>query len=408
MLRMEIIPRTEGRLETVQYLTDPLGKVYQLIDFWLVNKAFRKKIKLEVDGEVHEIEFLLAPSQLLSSLTPGEKFGLYIGNMMQISSEVAKKRPDWVKYIAIKLHAEKFVDRGLDKSGRAKHYESMFKTIRLAGATMDENELREFISVVIPEDRSEYFKFDHEVQEFMSRNGDPSDDDKLLEVKRQYLDKHHHNLWVNRGRNQEFLAQHGFTSGYRNHAEALYSCLIDTAIDSIYLAGYFIRSLMNTGEGQRILITPPLNAFAYALTKECNGVSDIVRFVEAPRQNMSEDNIIRVRGKTKTLVALLKRLSFRIHQSELAVRDLMDSERLHLNQVITLTQKVNTEFDTTLTTASTSLELRSDPFEGSILALQEQAGEWTEEITRLSSVASAITANVARLQKLSSTLKQAI
>src|SRR3989338_7954260 len=112
----------------------------------------------------------------------------------------------------------------------------MWGTIRVAGQTMDPNHLYGFLKELQAHERTGFFELDGEVKRFMKEHGN------LVGGKRKYLEAHHGNVWVTRGRIDEALASLGVNdSGFRNHAEAIMSAMKDLDVRELYLASrYFL------------------------------------------------------------------------------------------------------------------------------------------------------------------------
>lgn len=223
---------------------------------------------------------------------------------MFLNADLLKTHPEWAPFVVAKLHAELSMDRGLDSTGVQKHFDALFGVIRVARNVMDSDELRVFLRELKQHERSGYFEWDEEAREFLEGGG------SVEEAKRVYLERHHGNRWVSRGRFAEELTAMGFRHeiGFRNHGEAIAQKLSESPA-LLYSAALLVHQLTSLSpgfQGGLILLRPPFNTVAYQLTKEANGVADLVRFEDAEGLQRGED-VISVIGRRKTLIALGKK-----------------------------------------------------------------------------------------------------
>src|SRR3989344_1909491 len=332
-IRQELSVVNEGRLEC-RLVHDPMGKQYDIFDYW--EHQPKHEVTLTTNEGPRQVKFVYSPPSWLNYVCSKEKFGAYVGDMMFISSDQKLVKPDWVPFIIVKLYGERFIEKGLDETGKVKHYESLFRTIRAAASKMDERGLHDFLSVLVRHDRDNYFELDNEVREFLERHGmDP----KL--ARRAYLERHHGNKWVGRGRTDEQLMDLGFSlvEGYRNHAEAVVDAFGELDAKDLYLAAQFIHILNSVEPNVPVIVEPPYTSFAFNLTKEGNGKVDLVQFKGAAAPN--EDVLVRVKNRQPTWTALGKRFSYRIHIVEESVGKLISTAKQSLDGILVEAQRVH-------------------------------------------------------------------
>ena len=183
-LRLE---RPEGRM-LHKLEQDRMGKTYEIVDYWLTHP--KQTISIHLRGENQNIPYILAPQSFLNYMATDELFGVYAGEMMFISSKLAREHPAWVPLVVLKLRLEKIATPG-DPSGRTKHLEAAFATTRIAGRVLDETEYRSFLDTYRRHESAGYFDLDRELTDFLA-----SGDGDSLKAKRKYLEAHHHNKWV--------------------------------------------------------------------------------------------------------------------------------------------------------------------------------------------------------------------
>lgn len=379
------------------------SKLFEALDFW--EHHIILTAKLRINDKVQEIEYTFAPQSFINYLWRGEKFGVSFGEMIFISSEVQRQRPKWIPYIVLKLYAEKYVDPGLDESGRVQHFESLFRTIRLAGAELSETELAELLIRIAENETTGYFKFDKEVRKFLEEFA-VSGKSKMLQEKRAYLENHHGNRWVRQGRTEESLAEFGIDFGFRNRAEAIAEKLFDPKLASIYLISFFIHSLMAIEPGEEIFISPPFNSIAYMLTKNGNNIVDLVKFVGFDPQNPQQDIIVLLPGKNRTWTALAKRLSYFIHRGEIQARQLIATKKTELDQIMIEAGSLNSRVHTEL--AIIKERISEDKFEDTKEVLKKLSGNWVKEIEGVANISRQIAENIAMIDQISNLLEEAI
>lgn len=371
-LHLQLEPDVKLRL-----YPDHMGKIYELFDYWEHHPHL--ELRLTVHGEEHRVPYVLAPPAFLNYLVEGERFGLCIGDVMLVSSEIHRQHPNWISYIVVKLYMERFINPGLDESGRVQHWESLFHSIRLAASTLSPGELETLLRVLVKFDRTRYFEFDNEVTEFLDRVG--RDPERIREEKRRYLENHHHNRWVRQGRIEEELQQY-MVAPFRLHAEAVFQAVFGSRQDDLYLAAEFVQQMAGVEPDTPVMITPPCNRIAYLLTSRANGLVDLVRFVGTNPHNREEDIIVKVAGRNRTWVGLSRRLAFTLHQSEKQIQKSATAERDRLSGLTTGTFALNADFDQRL------LAIREQVSQGVLLQeaideIQRLRGDWATELERL-------------------------
>lgn len=401
-MKFELVQRqtqTTDILARLEIVPDYLGKVYEMIDYW--DSQPKLELTLNLRGQDQVIQFVYAPPAFLDYIEPGELFGAYLGNMIFINSEIGEKHPDWVPYIVLKLWSERYVDQGLDETGRVKHMQSLWATIRFAGTSMQADQLREFLEVLIKHDRSGYFKLDEEVRSFIEKGGgDPKT------AKRQYLENHHDNLWVVRGRfDEDLVSAFGISAfdGYRNHAEAIMSVLGELETKDLYTAAVFLHQLARLEPGTEVVICPPFNAFAYALTKDCNGFTDLIKFADWNEGKPGEDLICRLPSNRKTWQALSKRISYRIHKAEEKVRALISGEQKRLSEAVSQADLANQEIARVMDQAQTMIA-KPDGFDQARTMLLSAGSDFQQTIAALQRVSTTTSENLQRLSDISRVL----
>src|SRR3989344_1917898 len=312
-------------------------RFYNLLDYW--NKSEKGKVSFEIDGDKHEIDYTLIPKSFLRYFDERENFGGYVADMIFISSEVVEKNPLWLPYIALKLYSERSVDVGLDSSGKVKHWKSLLATMNLAGKTMPREESEKFLRAIEENESSKGFNMLREsYDKFIINSGkDP------LEERRKYLERHHENLWVRKGREAEALDDFGYENdGYRNHAEAVIRSIPNLDVENQYLLAEFLNVLISSKEDSTIEISHPYSSFAYSMTSEGNGLVDLVRFQESESPSLS-DIIYKVSKKDRTLTAISKRISYKLHKAEEHSRRLIQEEKKKLEGIIITLGNANQE-----------------------------------------------------------------
>lgn len=398
-IRQELIqiPGLETKLRLVH---DPMGRQYDIFDYW--EHQPKHEVTLTTSEGPRQVQFVYAPPSWLNYVSRGEKFGAYVGDMMFISSDQKLVKPDWVPFIIVKLYGERFLEQGLDESGRAKHYESLFRTIRAAAARMDESGLHEFLSVLVKHDRERYFELDAEAREFLERNGgDPKG------ARRAYLDRHHGNKWVGRGRLDEQLMDMGcsLVEGYRNHAEAVLDSFGDLDARDLYLAAQFIHTLNAVEPEVPVVLEPPYTSFAFNLTKDGNGKVDLVRF-RVPA-SPGEDIVVKVKSRQPTWTALGKRFSYRIHKVEESVGKLISTAKQSLDGILIEAKRVHESYALQIAEVKTMVSERRELPKAQEL-FKRISGEYAPRAKLMDEVTQAAAQNLRNLEELSELLRDAI
>ncbi len=327
-LRQSLAQYGDTRLE----LHPPMrGTLYELIDFWTSNPKHR--LSVPIGDEMHDAQYVLAPQRFLQYVKEDEPFGIYVGDMTFINAELAKSRPEWVPFIALKLIAARFIDPGLDKSGRVRHWKSLFGTLRVAGLKMDEPEFREFIEGFAAHENTRYFELDDELTEFLDGR-DP------LTAKRRYLDRHRNNRWVTAGRRTEIMERMGLQVYGRNHAEAAFNEMVDRDVN-MYAAATMVRALRHVPREQGVLIAPPYNAIAYAMTRDANGAVDLLKFRKGVLPDGKDIVFKPRRNRESTWTALIRRLGYQMHIAEQSATKLLDAHRERLDGLVVRAEQQN-------------------------------------------------------------------
>lgn len=382
---------------------DRIGKLYEIIDFWEHDAHLRASF--EINGEEHTIEYVFAPQSFLQYVEPKEKFGFHVHGMIFINANLLKSNPQWIPYILMKLYAERFIDPDVDESGRVKHWQALFGTIRLAGMTMGEKELHEFLRAVMEHEQTQYFQLDEQAREFVRKGGG-----SLLEAKRKYLERHHKNQWVVRGRKEEEIVRltREETSVFRNHAEAIYQRLLaDQGIASLYETAQFIHQLMTVNPKTPVVVSERTSAIAYLLTREANKIADLVQFVDARTDNPCENVIVLLPGTMRTLSAIAKRLSFSIHRTELEVQKLMTEKKGELDKLISAAGAVTSNFKEQLEVIRGGKKESSSLLE-IIENLERLSGKWENGIQHFKELSREISEVLHQTDEISEILKRAI
>lgn len=394
MFSLTLSQGLHGNLELQQ---DKMGKIYELVDYW--NHAQRQITAFNYNGVEHRIEYAFAPQSFLNYIKGStEPFGAYIGNMMFINSSMLNTHPEWIPLILVKLYAQKKIDPGLDTSGRAKHWDSMYRTIRAAGKVMDENQLREFIDITRTYDSTGYFSLDGDLKRFIEEGGNDA-----LTAKRKYLDRHHGNRWVTLSRNEEVLVEAGYDGIFRNHAEIIsrqFSRLDNTML---YDAVAFVHEMAYADSDVPVVINSPYTSIAYNLTKRSNGVVDLLRFQDVTDRKSNEDIIIKIPNKGKTWTALSKRMSYQIHKLEQGVAYLVDKERERLEGLIIEAENNQGQLDMQLQDIK-ALLVRSSPVDEITKMLSVHGSKYRTEIVRLESMMQREVSTLSELEKISKLL----
>jgi len=398
MLTLKLSLEPEGCLELQQ---DKTGKVYELIDYW--DHTQKYITAFNYNGVEHKIEYAFAPQSFLNYIK-GEKefFGAYLGDMMFINSSMLKNHPEWIPLILVKLYAQKKIDPGLDKTGRAVHWDSFYRTIRTAGKAMSETQLKEFIDMTRKYESTGYFDLDSDIKQFIESSGNDS-----LAAKRNYLNRHHNNMWVTRSRNEEVLAEEGFQTIFRSHAEAILRQFsgVDTTI--LYDTAAFIHEMTHADPDVSIRITPPYTAIAYELTKERNGVVDLIKFQPISNRENNDDIIFKVPKREKTWIALSKRISYNIHKLEQGVNSLVNAERKRLEGLIIEAETTQNHLNVQLQDIR-SLLVISSPLSNVTKMLSAHGEKYHIEMTRLEAMIQTEVKTLSDLEEISKLLRSQI
>src|SRR3989338_6454542 len=388
-----------------------MGKFYELLDYWQSQPKINMDFK--VGDQDQHIQYVFTPPSLLKYIDQQEKFGAYIGDMMFISSDTAKEHHDWIPYIALKLYAEKFIpDAQMDETGIIKHHQTLYRTVRLAQATMNPAQLHQFLTALRQHERTGFMDMDQEAQDFLvkTKPKDPAKDPEnsdFLNAKRVYLERHNRNKWVSQGRLDEDLSKIStMYAGYRNHAQAVFDAVVGSNAIDLYLASAFTAQLASVEPHVPIILQKPFSSLAYAMTRDVNGFVDLVQFkpyVDSKR----EDIIVRLPGKMKTWTALRKRLSYDIHRLELNVQHQIESDKQNLERLVLEANKIDDALSTQIQhfrALATTTPLFSDARN----LLANHATRYKTELLALDQTSSRIAGRLADLESLDQLLVASI
>lgn len=254
------------------------------------------------------IPFYIAPNQLISKLDSEERWGVMAWGTILIASHVVRDHPTWVPYVAMKLYLEKFVDTGLDNSGKAKHWEALKATLLIAKETLPQDEFLQMRKMLELEERTGFFDLDPELQAVLS------DPEKRSEHKRRYLQFHRQNWWVRQGRLESELHEdslYAYDGDFLIWAERGFR---ELEFENPLLAREFILALLVLDENETLIIGKEYASIAYALTEEVCGVP-IIEFVDGW---INQENAVRTNNRRfyKTLEGIERRLSYALFQIE--------------------------------------------------------------------------------------------
>jgi len=373
---------------------------YDAVDYWTTHP--HHKIKFTMDGEEREVSFVSAPSDWINTISPGEKIGAALGNMIFVRSSYFKKHPTWVPLVVAKLYGEVLIDRGELSSITELHWDALFRTIRLANNILDEPELYDFLSDLKAHERSGYFEHDEEARKFVE-GGRPED---VLAAKRVYLERHRANRWVARGREAAVAAGLGDSSavGFQNHAEMVARSLQHTNLFSAAYLVRMIREVPFTGKAVPFQIGPEFAPIAYELTSEANGKVDLIRFENEAALPAGHNKIVRPADKRKrrTWVALSKRLSYMAHKLELAAVAAADLSRKAIDAAIVDMAALNDS--ATQQIASANALVASDPQQASA-ALEAVQATYPSAVAQLQAEQTRAANNLGQLNDLARQLR---
>jgi hypothetical protein len=304
------------------------------------------------------------------------------------------------------------MDHGLDTSGRAVHWQALYATTRFAGMKMDEQSLREFLTAAAKYDDTGYYDIDRQVKEFIENNGGD-----LLTAKRKYLENHRRNKWVKRGRLEEELRVFGFDTerasrnyaemnhGWRNRAEVIMRCFSDLDTKHLYRVAAFVHAMAAVDPETPVILRPPYNSYAYALTRRSNGIINLVSFLDVKPGNKT-DAIVKIPKRTRTWIALSKRLSYVMHKAEEKVREQIDAEKLRLDQLVIEAGETNLSMQKEVSAAH-ALMRAGKVFERAKQALGRIKG-YKDSIQRLDDTSAQISQSILSLERLASLLVKQI
>lgn len=377
-----------------------MGKIYELMDFY--EHQPKSEFTLNINNQEHKINYVFAPQSFLNYIKGStEPFGASIGDMIFINSKLQENNPNWIPYIVGKLYAEKHIDPGLDESGKAVHWEALSRTIRVAGAKMNQRELVDFLEQTKEYETTGYFEFDGEVKEFLDRyGGDPT------KAKREYLERHHGNRWVRSGRLEEQLNSIGFkNSAFQNGAEAVMTSLSGLEKGVLYYASDFIQQMARVDPGTPVIITEHFIPIAYAMTSDVNGKTDLVKFCNYGTPKKGEDIIVKTPGKQQTWTALGKRVSYNIHKQEQQVRNMITQNSLGLDLILIDTNNLNHQVQQQLIESKNYLTNPTAVNFNEVMQQLATLGQsYRQKLEEMNKSSQAIVQNIANLEDLSNFL----
>jgi hypothetical protein len=379
------------------------------IDYWLNHEHLF--IDFEINNIQHKIEFALAPQSFIRYINSKEKYGVYSGSMRLVSMEVYKKHPNWVPYIALKMYASEYVDRGLDCSGKAVHWETLSKTIRLAEKTMERVDFHEFIQAIYSEETTSFFEIDGRAKKIVEDCQAANKKDLAtvyLAQRETYFEAHHNNKWVVRARHYEIMAQLSpvFRDGNLNLAENIFNHLLseNQVIDKMFLCASFVKFLREQADDVVIELEPPFNSVAYILTKECNGLVDLVSFL--PYKNVSKkDYIVIAKNRQKTWRALETRLAYFLYRSKRNIKPLLSKQKEGLQLLISKSSVINIELTERISTLTKSLKQSQLAYLDSAEDLSNIEG-WSDEVECLRRLHQEMIGSIADLEGLQNLLSE--
>lgn len=412
MLVLQQVMTVAPRLEMQVRMGD---RFYDAVDYW--TRSEHRHVTFNVGGQQHIVHFTFAPPQWMEAMVPGEKYGFYFGDMMFLNSDLIKTHPEWAPFVVVKLYGERFMEDGLDPTGMHKHYEALFRTIRLANRVMDTDQLRAFLEELRRHERSGYFNWDDEARRFLDGGGD------ILSAKQAYLERHHDNAWVRRGRQWEAIAELDprLVGGFRNIGEAVCRRLAGEN-NLLYSAALFVREMLSvtpetrTSPGQLVVVSGlEMNRVAYLLTREANGIADLVRFVADHGLTVGKrDNVVvKIGGKYRaSWVALSKRLSFEIMRLEGKVRELTAGHSGKLEGLVVNLRQLNDAATEEITRARALLaagaSTSSDDATQAAKALAVIGQDYPTAAAELQKEAARVAQNLAELRALADELAKLI
>lgn len=390
--------------DRLQLLPSRLGKLYEIMDFW--GHATKLNAQFNVGQDEKKFNYVLAPKAFLDYVADSgnEPFGAYIADMMFVNEDLQRTHPDWIPYVALKLFLERGIDPGRDTSGKVEHWQSLFGTIRVAGMVMNEQQMIEFLAAIKDHDSTQYFDLDKEAKDFFERYKNLTP----LEAKRKYLDSHHNNFWVTRGRLDSELKSLAPEISFRNVAETIYFEFgKNLLIHDLYNTSCFVREMIASPAGEPIEVSSPFNHIAYHFTKEANNVSDLVTFVEQEEPIRNGDIIIKESGKQASWVALGKRLSYQISCTERATRQLVEAEKTKLDGIVAVAQYAESRFASSIEQTKALIQTPGSLQEAKDRLLRLR-GDYSNQVAAISDLTNQVTTNLDNLEELSDFLLQAI
>lgn len=346
---MNLVPLLTQRqnlyMKPAIYEYDIETKIMDMLAFWLGHDHINISIELK-EGKF-EAEFVIAPVSFIRQIEKKEKYGIYCGGMVFVSEEIYKNHPNWVPYIALKAV---FYGKETDGSEVDIHWRSLEKAIKLAEITMSSEEYQEFLAAIRNDERTGYFEAGARTKEIMAVSKSSGDNGnavrRLREAKEKYLENHHHNKWVRIARISEDLRSISVLSRGEsfNHAESIYRLLMadGRTCSNAYLAASFIKFLLQLGEGDTVELDADLSPIAYVLTKECNGLADLVFFDDSTFALGKNKIMVNVK-RQRTLKALETRLLYGLMETKRRIYPLLDKCKAEFGSQVLKTDNVKSE-----------------------------------------------------------------
>ncbi len=279
-------------------------------------------------GKTIEVEYVIAPRRLMDYVKEGEPYGISVADMIFISD---KTPLNLAPIVAFKLFEERFIDPGLDETGRIKHLRSALDSIKLA-TIMDlpPLEVKVFVDALVTHDPTGIIAADPLIKRYMSMSTWKSPE------RAKFLAAHHANWRVRHSRQLGgFLASfEKARRHFRDFRIAKADMILNRARDvNPYLLGHFIRTASTVPLEIPFEVDRVMSGPAYALTREICGI-DLIRFVQEPLLVGGVNNVVRSNRETlieKTWRSLVTRIEHgllklegRVDKKIATLRDKMD------------------------------------------------------------------------------------
>ncbi|MFH0737818.1 MAG: hypothetical protein V1827_04535, partial [Candidatus Micrarchaeota archaeon] len=284
---MGMKPRLEQRLTFEQ-----MHPLLELIAFYDRAKPMEISIKDERTGKEVHVSYVIAPHRLMDYVHEGEPFGVHTHDMIFVSDRTP---PRMVPVVVMKLFEERFIDPGLDETGRVQHVIAAIDSLRFAelfGLTRDE--IRSFVEKLIERDPSGMLELDPGIRKYL---GAPS---WKVPEKAAYLEAHMADWRVRRSKAMSGVLASDET-GQRCFRDFRVSKadLILAKVSHVnpYLLGQFIRRASTIPLGMHFEVDGVMSGPAYALSQDECGV-DLIRFLGTGAEERS-NTVVRSSGENK-------------------------------------------------------------------------------------------------------------